>query len=90
MMASNVALEFKNTGNTNICSRHYLQVKFFRVSRHKSVFTNQKKKFATFEFEYVEKSKEQKNSKQRLNSSVFENQKSERIQNVQFVQLLSF
>ena len=23
MMASNVALEFKNTGNTNICSRHY-------------------------------------------------------------------
>ena len=44
MMSSNVALEFKNIGNTNICSRHYLLVKNFEVSRHKSVFTNQKNK----------------------------------------------
>ena len=38
------------------------------------------KEFTTFEFECVQKSKEQKNSKQRSYSSVFENQKNERIQ----------
>ena len=48
------------------------------------------KEFTTFEFECVQKSKEQKNSKQRSNSNVFENQKNERIQNVRFVQLLWF
>ena len=48
------------------------------------------KEFTGFEFECVQKTKEYKNSKQRSNSSAFGNQKNERIQNVRFVQLLSF
>ena len=60
-MSSNVALELKNIGNTNICSHHIYRSKILKFQDTK-VFSQirRMKEFATFEFECVQNSKDKR------------------------------